>query len=263
MATELPAHKRKKPRSPSYPGINLPDAIERAQGLYDAERRNAAPVDLILQHWGYKPKSGAGMVVLAALKKFRLLEDEGSGLTRRARLTDLALDIILDTREGSQKRANAIQEAALAPGIHRELLQSYPGGLPSDASLIFHLERELGFTPQAAREVVKELRSTLAFAGLDAIGDDTLSRQEPDRTPVEESPPMSQPAPPQPSHAPSQAPRTQPTGDTAYPIPLPDGARFSVHGTFPLTEEDWDYVMSYLTLMKRGLVAPRLPAGDQ
>jgi len=44
--------KRKKQRSPSYPGIGLEAALERAKTFYQEEGRNAAPNNAILQHWG-------------------------------------------------------------------------------------------------------------------------------------------------------------------------------------------------------------------
>ena len=36
--------KQKRQRSPSYPGINLEQALARAADLYSAERRNATSV---------------------------------------------------------------------------------------------------------------------------------------------------------------------------------------------------------------------------
>src|SRR4051812_1763070 len=82
--------KAKKARSPGYPGIDLKTAVERARELWRAQQGNYANVGTILHHWGYKPHSGAGLVALAALKKFGFIEDDGSGQTRRARLTDEA-----------------------------------------------------------------------------------------------------------------------------------------------------------------------------
>src|SRR5438552_17689881 len=100
-----PAHKPKRQRSPSYPGIGLEVALERARSLYREEGRNAAPNEAILHHWGYGPKSGPGLVTLAALKRFGLLTGEGSG---KSRLSNFALRIILDEREDSPERAEAI-----------------------------------------------------------------------------------------------------------------------------------------------------------
>src|SRR5207249_11431587 len=68
-----PTKNKSKPRSPSYPGINLEEAIERAKIIYERERRHETAENTILEHWGYKPKSGAGIMTLAALKAFGLL----------------------------------------------------------------------------------------------------------------------------------------------------------------------------------------------
>src|SRR2546425_830513 len=110
------SHRPKRQRSPSYPGIGLETAIERARELYKQEGRNAAPNDAILGHWGYKPRTGPGLVTIAALKRFGLLDSEGSG---KSRLSNLALRIILDEREDSPDRDAAIKQAALTPSIHK------------------------------------------------------------------------------------------------------------------------------------------------
>lgn len=248
-------HKPKRPRSPSYPGIGLQEAIERARELYNAERQNAVPVDLVLQHFGYKPKSGAGSVVIAALKKFGLLDYQGSGDARRARLTDAALDILLDTREDDSDRRAAIQRAALLPTIHKELLAEYADGLPSEASLRYNLTRERGFTPGAAEELVRELHSTLEFAGLTA-GDATLSRQAQD-TPVEQEPEMTPPAVAQvpAGDAPPQRVLRTPAApqQRSIQLPVPGTSWVTVQGAFPLSEQAWDQMIALLNAMKPGL----------
>src|SRR5690242_3447624 len=119
-------------------------------------RRQALANDAILDHWGYSPKSGPGFGVLGALKRFGLLKGEGPG---KSRLSDLALRIVLDEREESSDRDAAIKQAALAPGIHREILEKYPDGLPSDATLRHFLRLDRGFTDSAANDLISELRS--------------------------------------------------------------------------------------------------------
>jgi hypothetical protein len=216
------------------------------------------PVDLVLQHFGYKPKSGAGSVVIAALKKFGLLDYQGSGDARRARLTDAALDIILDTREDDSERRAAIQHAALLPSIHKELLAQYPDGLPSEASLRYNLTRERGFTPGAADELVRELHSTLEFAGL-TNGGATLSRQAHD-TSAEQEPEMSPPAAAKapPGDAPPQRVlRTPPAPQQrSVQLPVPGTSWVTVEGPFPLSEQAWDQMIALLNAMKPGLTTP-------
>jgi hypothetical protein len=159
--------KKRKGRSPGYPGIGLQAAIERAKVIYKEEGRTAAHVDAILHDWGYKPKSGAGLVVLAALKKFGLLVDEGTGPDRKARLSDEALEIIFDEQEESPARDELIKKAALRPAIHAELWKEYRGRLPSDAELRLRLRKQ-GFTDTAVQEFIGQFRSTISFAKLDS-----------------------------------------------------------------------------------------------
>ncbi len=74
--------RKKKGRSPSYPGTSLEVAVRRAQVLYDEERQHAVPMATVTSHWGFRsPSTGPASVAYAALKKFGLLEEEGHGAT--------------------------------------------------------------------------------------------------------------------------------------------------------------------------------------
>jgi hypothetical protein len=253
-ATAPPGPAKQKKRSPSYPGIDLPTALQRAKAIYDAQRNSPAHVDAILQHWGYKPKSGAGLVALAALKKFGLMQDEGSGEARQARLTDLALDILLDSRDDSSERDAKIRQAALNPTIHRELWEDHGGSLPpSDAGLVYELTRKRDFTENAARELLREFRNTISFANLEGGG--SLSRHEGDgddqgdeelKTQVQTDPAGKTPPPP-PLTPTSPQPRT-------IQLPVPGTSWVTVQGAFPLSEEAWEQMIAMLSAMKPGLV---------
>lgn len=164
--TEEIDYRPKRARSPNYPGIALGEAIERARVLYHKEGKHAAPVAAAYRDLGYSPGSGQGGVVLAALKKFGLIDDTGSGNARTVRLTELALKIILDERPESSERLAAIQSAALTPPIHAELWQQYSPSLPSDETLLFRLQTEKGFTRSGAIEFLREFKDTIEFARL-------------------------------------------------------------------------------------------------
>jgi len=167
MALEKPAAvKAVRGRSPSYPAIDLESAIARARDVWQKERESSAPVNVIMEHWGYAPGSSNGLVTLAALIKFGLLADEGSGDKRKARITELARSILLDDRPASSEREAAIREAALNPTIHKALWEEYKDKLPSDQNLSFILRSERKFTDSAAIAFLKELRSTWAFSKL-------------------------------------------------------------------------------------------------
>jgi hypothetical protein len=238
--------KPRRERSPNYPGITLETALERAQRLWDREKTRPARVDLILKYWGYSPKSGGGLVALAALKKFGLIEDEGSGPNRQAKLSGLALRILRDRRPGSVERAEAIREAALFPSIHREIWERFgEAGLPLDEELQFYLEQERGFTEGGAREFIQELRSTLAFAGVEPS--DTIPADEEDSGASGDQDQMTQPPATMVNPGAGQTQQT-------VPIPVPVGAWPVLTAPKPMSDEDWEAMLDYLKLMRPAFV---------
>lgn len=250
MTTEQTAKPRAKRsgRSPSYPGIDLKEALERSHTLYRIEGKYSASVETILAHWGYKPKSGPGLVTIAALKKFGLLIDEGSGRSRKARLSDNAIRIALDTRPETGERYKALQNAALTPTIHRELWNSYGDSLPSDANLRYELVTERGFTEAGADEFIPQYKRTLAFAHL--LNGGKLSVAEEDKPGEESEGQMSPPTTLQ--EPPAKPPTTRQTRVIQLPISSTEWA--ALQAPFPLTEEKWKQMLAVLDAMKPALV---------
>jgi hypothetical protein len=242
---EVDTRRSKSGRSPSYPGIPLEAAIERARILWEREKRNAAPVALIMKHWGYNnPTSGTAAVNFAALKKFGLIVDEGSGISRPARLTDLALEILLNPEP-----AEAIRRAALNPPIHREFWTEYGVALPSDEALKWTLIQR-GFTSSGASEFIREYRDTIAYAELAQADQDTeLEPRSPtDEVKGEAGEAESIKRPPRRSGGMNGTLLT-------IPVPIAGGPPVMIEGEFPITEASWDQFMAVLNAMKPGLVS--------
>ena len=160
--------KRPKGRSPLYPAINLETALQRARQLYEKERLHPTPVTTIVTHWKYRSLNGPAAQTLAALKKYGLIEDEGTGEQRKARLSALA-DAILSHPE-EEKRKAGIREAALRPAMHRELWDKYHVDLPSDSNLRWELTHDRGFTETGATEFIRVYKATVQFAPTDCPG---------------------------------------------------------------------------------------------
>jgi hypothetical protein len=233
-------------RSPSYPGIDLRVAIERAEALYEKEGRHSVPSEVILEDWGYKPGSGGGLVTLAALKKFGLLEDEGARGTRRARLTDLAIRIIHAPTPGEEQRL--IREAALTPSLHAELWKKYDGSLPSDKTIKNDLVVERHFTPRGVREFIPQFRETMRFAGLSS--GDTIPARE-DHAPEKEQSLMTALAPP------AGMSRMHGEGEVrAVPIPIGGQQTWPVlQAPYPMTHEQWEQMIDAIRNMERAWTA--------
>ncbi|GAA2614268.1 hypothetical protein SMC26_24140 [Actinomadura fulvescens] len=243
-ATESPSGGVKRSRSPSYPGISLDVAIQRAKKLYDIEKRHAAPVATIAAHWGYKFGTSSSNTSIAALKKFGLLADEGARDRRMARLTDLALEILLNPQP-----TGSIRMAALLPRIHKELYDKYGASLPSDASLKHELIMTRNFTESGADDFISQYKKTLAFAGLDeepTAPAESVAPLRHDEAAVQER---------SPSPTPSASTVTPTAVDgTTIPIPLVGGMSVAITAQFPISEAAWQQFIRVLDAMKPGLV---------
>lgn len=257
MAENVPERKKQRVRSPSYPAIALPEAVQRSETIYAHEGKYLAPVDSIVGHWGYKPGGGSAMRQLAALKKFGLVEDEGSGSTRQIKLSELALDIVMPD---SPRRSASLKRAALLPDIHKELQGRWPDGLPSDQTVRFYLVRERAFSEQAATELLAEYRATLEFAGLDdgsngsgdrdTLGDsdgietldDEDTSEDMDATLDQSEQHTAQPKRPRPRH--------HAGGGTSMEFPLVDDSVVSFSIPTGMTEAAWSQWMTVLNALK-------------
>lgn len=151
-------------RSPSYPALALEDALLKVNTIYKEDRANPATPEVIAQHLGTTPKSSAFLQTLAALQRFGLLE-EIEGKPRRLKLTKDAVDLYLLPSD-DPRRSQLTRAAALRPKVFAELWELHGTDLPSDANLRYSLITERGFLDNAADDLIKKYKKTIAFAGL-------------------------------------------------------------------------------------------------
>lgn len=159
-----------KHRSPSYPAISLPDAVALARRLYPGAKRSIGAT-VVAEQWGYNGISSASPYI-AALKHFGLLDEEKANGDRMLKLSEPALDIVVDPDGTTTEFRIAVQNAALAPRIHQELWERWGKDLPPDSEIRRYLERERDFNPKYVGGFIEEYKATLAFSGL--LSDDTI-----------------------------------------------------------------------------------------
>lgn len=256
--TEKPpsAKKPKRGRSPNYPGIPLEQAVSRARQIYEAEHRNSATVKVIQGHWGYtNPKSGVAAVTYAALRKFGLLDEDGTGPSKRVRLSARALLILLNPDD--QKRQNALETAALEPKIHKDLWERLKkeGAWPSDSNLRYELQ-EQGFTDNGANEFLKQVRATFIYAKLDpstTMGDgneDKLEDEEGFDVATTENEFAAQD-------------QGKPIKTRTLTLPLSPSDTILIRLPNPMTKRYWELMLAALEAMKPGIVPDELPDQGQ
>lgn len=150
------APRKKSPRAPS---LSLGEAIERALGIYEKERRHAAPTDVIAQNLGYKSaNSGSALSAIASLRYYGLLEKAQEG----------KLAVSKEVESFRFAPNDELKDALLlkwlkSPQVFAELLDRYEQELPSDATMRFSLI-DRGFTPGAAESLLGVFRKSVEFA---------------------------------------------------------------------------------------------------
>lgn len=187
-------------RSPNYPAVGLPEAIERIRAIHDAEHQNPAAPEVMAQHLGYSGINGASLKLLSALSKYGLLEKAGDG---ELQVSDRAIDILFP--EGDQRKL-AIEAAATSPVLFSNLREKWPNRLPSDENLRAHLIRRQ-FAQSAISDVIRTFRETFDLVARESGQYDTDSEKSHD----EGESAMQQP---QTLITPSQTPPPVPSGDS-------------------------------------------------
>ena len=239
------------------PYLDLEDAIEKTRILYQKAKRSAIHLGVVATYFGYSPKASSFTLIIAALKKYGLVLDEGNSEGRRVRVSDLGYQIVVDTREAAPERQKKVQHAALLPKAHRELWEQFGPEPPDDEALEAHLKLERGYTPDAARSVVKVYRATILFAGLDQrgiLGD--VSADDADMDPaVPERPSDARTLMDRQNHAPNWG---APTGDSpvrTLSIPLKGSRTFDLRFPTNLSKEDFAFIVANMKLWEGQIVA--------
>jgi hypothetical protein len=244
-------------RSPNYPAISLPDAIDRVAKVFAKENRHPAPRDVVVKALGFGGVNGASLSALSAVVKYGLLDKTGDNY----RVSDRAMAILHSRTPG--EKAQAIKDAAEAPQLFTEILAEYPGGLPSDDNLRAYLIRS-GFAPSALPSVIQSLRDTMQLVqtGGTIYGAGVAQAAQPPGSPA----PMQPPAHMQPN------PTTPPPHHTVY-TPASGGEPFRVsftgngievaaNLTSPQVADDLVRAINALKLLLRPTEEFQKPAGE-
>jgi hypothetical protein len=153
-------------RSPDYPAFDLERSIELLMKLYEKEQFSYMAYDAAIEHCGYSAKGSTGQRLVAALLHFGLLEEKGTGVDRRVRLSDLGKRIVLGWGDGSDDYYEALRESAMMPQVYRRLWEQWDGAMPSREELQRHLVLRLYFNPNVVESFMNDFESSLMFAGL-------------------------------------------------------------------------------------------------
>jgi hypothetical protein len=253
-------HKGGRHRSPNYPAVSLPEAVERTKALVEKDGKAGAPSEAAAKNIGFSGAHGTARTVLSALKKFGLTADQRGRIVP----TQLALDIIHFSPDNPRNKA-ARQVAVLNPQIYKQLVDRFAehGDMPSPESLKSELIADIGFNPKAVDAFISDFFSSLQYAGMldgnrlllsDEQQTGSIGRPDPRREP--------QAMRPQAIDAGWGAVRgLAPTGTAMRELTLPlmDNEVAYLRLPMLLSAENYDYLLQQISLMRRGLVVKRQP----
>jgi hypothetical protein len=217
-------------RSPNYPAVGLPEAVEVIGKLHKAERRSTMTAEDAARAMGYNALHGPARSRLSALRKYGLLDEvQGGGF----RLSDTAMTVLFPPSD--EERAGVLKDAAFRPELFRELASQSDA---SDSNLVGRLVRQ-GFTPAGARAAVAAFRSTFSLAPAEEEVYDPDESEDEDV--IQYTPP-----PPGSRRSGGGQPEAQ-----SFIFPLADGivAKLSLTGG-TLTKQGVEMLGKYLTLAK-------------
>jgi hypothetical protein len=156
--------KAPKDRSPSFPFIGLPVAIDRLIAYEAKFGRHATPADKAGLAWDMKAASSQAAQTLAALKSFGMIDYTGSGPGRLANLTEDARNFLRAQQESVKK--DIVRRLALTPKAIASYWEKWGAKRPIDAVCLDELVLKAKFTESAAETFLRVYDSTVAYAGL-------------------------------------------------------------------------------------------------
>ena len=238
----------KRTRSPAYPAIALPQAVELLGVIFRSFQSHAAPLEAIGEAFGMKAGGSSLNVRLAALKKYGLVEEsEGAkGVGKTYRISALGKDLVV-LPQSSAEHTEALRKAALMPVIYESLWTRFGPELPADSLIRSYLVRDRNFNAHQVDGMIADFRSTIEYAGLAKETAPTPPEAESIGEIVQRFAtmrPVGGGTLPAPTHA---AP------GEVFTIPLEDGKVASI--PYPMSEQTWDLFMDTLKLWKPRLVA--------
>lgn len=158
----------KRIRSPNYPAISLPAALEKLHGLWSEIETQAASREVVARGLGYTSLHGASITMMSALTKYGLVDRAGDDLKISER------GMICLYPKNKQEFAEAIRNAAMQPPVFAELREQFADLVSSDEALSNFLLRK-GFAKTAVPSAILAYRETMALVAKGTVQDDKVN----------------------------------------------------------------------------------------
>lgn len=161
-------------RSPAYPALSLPAAIDMIRKVYLAQQKTAEPREVVFLHMGYAGRSGRSEKSISALIKYGFLEKSSDG---NYKVSDRAVSILYPDSEDPSSEHTSLKAAALEPDLYRKIFDRWDSR-PSESSLEAFLIRE-GFNVKYVDKVARSFYETYDLVSRIDVSYDSPYENEP------------------------------------------------------------------------------------
>ena len=234
-------------RSPNFPYASLRDCVRYITRLHGEVQQKKVPVFVAFGHMGLSPRSSSTDRIRASLSSYKLTQESVVNKEKHLQLTDLAHQIVIDTREA--KRLARYREAALNDSMMRKIWENeWKRGLPNnDAEIVSTLRGDYKFQEEAAKRFTAVLKDNYEFCQL-ATHYESADTEEDE---LEYLNPNSSNRVTSNMNDTLSKPQTQekPKGTTQYPIPLDDGRFAYIYLPSVVTESDAEFIPDFVNLI--------------
>lgn len=179
-------------RSPNYPALSLPEAIERVKEVHRVQQTTSEPREVVIKHMGYSSLNGRSLKAISALIKYGFLESSGDNSLR---VSKRALAILFPDPETPRAKNQALLDAAHSPALFAAIFERWKNR-PSEVSLQSYLAHQ-GFNTNSVEHVTRAFYETYDLVS-DLISSYDSSGRGPavdDDDDVDEDEAMEQPEP--------------------------------------------------------------------
>lgn len=229
-------------RSPNYPPIGFPSALELAKKIYDKEGRADVSPDIAIKHMGYSSMNGRAKRMISALKTYGLFAEQGGQL----KISEQGRTVMVFP-DGSPERQAALRELVMRPPIFQTLLAKFGDHLPSDDNFKAKLITEFEFMDDAADVCLRAFKESLQFNKSLELGA-SASVASPTSSPQ----PIEQPRPNASSAAESSTedatPKQRPHWRTVFPVGR--NVTVEITASAPLKAKQYDLLIKHVNLLK-------------
>lgn len=210
-----------------YPSFNLERAIYLARKIYENEPHNEMTREAAALHMGYSGMSGASIMAISTLKRYRLLDASGGHL----KLSKDAVTILVDEYAKDQReRSEALLRCLKSADAFADIDSTF-SGIPAQNTLVSYLVKR-GMKPYEARKIAVVYRDSVQFVGqaTQKGHDQIVSSSD--------------------NAGDSEMPASQAQPATEFTFPLSANESVTIIPRFSLSRSKWDRMIEILTAMR-------------